>query len=92
LPFFRHERLRVTPECTRKEVAMYQLYLVARHLEPAQGLRSATEITLQARAAARAHERERLVARRDDERERHRRLPLVARARARRARARPLEI
>jgi hypothetical protein len=71
---------------------MYQLYLVARHLEPAQGLRSAAEITLQGRATARAQERERLVARRRGEQEEHRRLRLVARARARWARARPLEI
>ena len=42
---------------------MYHLYLVARRGEPAEAPRFAGEIMLQARAAARARERERLVAR-----------------------------
>jgi hypothetical protein len=72
---------------------MYHLYLVARRREPSAGPRPAAEITLQARAAARAQERDSVRAERRDERGESPRTPrVVARVRARVQRARPLEI
>jgi hypothetical protein len=72
---------------------MYHLYLVARRREPGEAPRFAGEITLRARAAARAQERDRLLAECRDERgEPPRRPRVVARVRARVQRARPLGI
>jgi hypothetical protein len=72
---------------------MYHLYLVARRREPSAGPRSAAEITLQARAAARAQELNSLRAEHRDERGEPPRTPRVmARVRARVQRVRPLGI